>query len=489
MKNITLKNLKINLSALGLTESSNNFPYYCTPKNAKIIGWAGVDGIHYCTVPKFGKTVFAVNPSNFGNCVHPIARNDKDLLRLLLACSDMAAIEQCHAWSKEKFSAFLQDYPATSEQRTVLNSIREKTDLTPMDTPFEYIKTLQSEFDYSKIPYTEDYYDNDMSPAVPTECEWAVRFNGSLFEKSGEGRPGKEIKINKNFVWGTETWYVPSVYVCAKGLVTDFCVKADTEALKKFSARLASGCSDLEESENPLCVDFTPYIKVNGKKTKRGCGCSECYIPQELVSADLGENSPYVKRVVVRYELDENCPWVIWRQSFLWATAKKPKINSLELTLKRAPTQKEGVHLKNPQVGDSFEFVHPFFGTRHTLTVCEYENCVVDSACEIFIPNRFTKMVYTVNPPISAKNFSVADCRQSDSPKPHAAPNSQEMSAIGIIGGADGPTAVFFGNADEKSPNRSVAYSALTYKPQTEIEWKLVFREKTSEDIETVLFP
>lgn len=487
MKNITLKSIKIDLSAVGLTLSSDNYPYYCTPKNAKIFGWAGVDGIHYCTVPRLGKTVFAVNPSNFGNCVHPIARNDEDLLRLLLACRDMAALEQCHAWSKERFSEFLRDCPETQEQREVLNQIRAKTGLTPMNDAFEYIKSLQAEFDYSKIPYTDDYYDNGMNPAAaPKESEWAVRFNGNFFEKSGEGRPGKEIKINKSFVWENQTWYVPSVYECGKGLVADFCVKADSEALKNFSVRLASGCSDVEESENPLCVDFTPYIKVNGKNLNRSCGSCEYHIPQELVSAELEENSPYAKRVVVRYGLDEKCAWVIRRQSFLWATAKKPKINSAKLKLERAPARKEGIRLKNPKKGDSFEFVHPFFGTRHTLTVCEYENCVVDSASEFYIPNRFTKMVYTVNPPISANNFSVDDCRQSDSPEPQY---SEEMSAIGIIGGADGPTAVFFGNADEKSQKRSVAYSALTYQPQAEIEWKLVFTEKTFEDIETVLLP
>lgn len=486
MKNITLKSLKIDLSAVGLTLSSDNYPYYCTPKNAKILGWAGVDGIHYCTVPRFGKTVFAVNPSNFGNCVHPIARNDEDLLRLLLAGCDMAALEQCHAWNKEQFLDFLRNYPATEEQQDVLKQIRLKTGLTPMNNAFEYIKSLQAEFDYSKIPFTDDYYDNDMYSVEPKECEQTVRFNCGFFEKSGEGRPGKEIKINKSFEWENQVWYVPSVYACTKGLVADLCVKVDSEALKKFSVRLKNGCSDIEEEENPLCIEFTTHIKVNGKELKESCGYSEYHIPQELVSEELEDSSPKAKRVVVCYGLEENCAWVIWRQSFLWVTAKKPKINSLELKLERAPTRKEGIRLKNPQKGDSFEFVHPFFGTRHTLTVCEYENCVADLASKFYIPNRFTQMVYTVNPPISAKNFSVVDCRQSDSPEPQC---SEEMSAIGIIGGADGPTTVFFGIPDEKFENRSVAYSSLTYEPQSKIEWKLVFWEKTSEDIETVLFP
>ena len=31
--------------------------------------------------------------------------------------------------------------------------------LTPMEQPWVYIKKLQASFDYSKIKYTEDYYD------------------------------------------------------------------------------------------------------------------------------------------------------------------------------------------------------------------------------------------------------------------------------------------------------------------------------------------
>ena len=35
--------------------------------------------------------------------------------------------------------------------------------LTPMEQPWAYIKKLQASFDYSKIKYTEDYYDVDMN--------------------------------------------------------------------------------------------------------------------------------------------------------------------------------------------------------------------------------------------------------------------------------------------------------------------------------------
>ena len=107
--------------------------------------------------------IFAVSPMNFGDCVHPIARNFEDLLCLLLYCTDMAALEQCYAWDEEQFKAFLIDYPATQEQQSVLDAIREEFGLEPMADAFSYVKQLQTEFDLSVIPYTEDYYDPDMN--------------------------------------------------------------------------------------------------------------------------------------------------------------------------------------------------------------------------------------------------------------------------------------------------------------------------------------
>ena len=68
------KELNIDHSAIGLEQRDTQVTYYCTPEDAHIIGWAGVDGIHYCTIPEFGEMIFAISPMNFGDCVHPIAQ-------------------------------------------------------------------------------------------------------------------------------------------------------------------------------------------------------------------------------------------------------------------------------------------------------------------------------------------------------------------------------------------------------------------------------
>ena len=63
---------KLDLSNIGLQRGEKESGYFCTPVGAKVIGWAGVDGIHFCTVKGFGELIFAVNPTyDPGHYVHP----------------------------------------------------------------------------------------------------------------------------------------------------------------------------------------------------------------------------------------------------------------------------------------------------------------------------------------------------------------------------------------------------------------------------------
>lgn len=154
---IKIENIDLSQFGLDMRQTADEVTYYCTPKDAQIIGWAGVDGIHYCKIPEYGEMIFAVNPMDFGECVHPIARSFCDLLRLLVTGVDMAALDQCYAWDEVQFQAFLRENPVTAEKQAVLNTIRERFNLEPIAAPFEYMKELQSGFDLSKISYAEEF--------------------------------------------------------------------------------------------------------------------------------------------------------------------------------------------------------------------------------------------------------------------------------------------------------------------------------------------
>ena len=154
------KKLKIDFSAIEFEQAGNEDKYFCTPIGAHLIGRAGVDGIHYCTVRGQGEMVFAVNPSNeIGKNVFPIANTFDELLSLLLACGSMAAIEQAHMWDEEQFEEFVAENQPTPAQLTVFDVLREKLGITPMEEPFRYLFELQERYNYGLLNYPKEYYE------------------------------------------------------------------------------------------------------------------------------------------------------------------------------------------------------------------------------------------------------------------------------------------------------------------------------------------
>lgn len=162
------KNLKIDHAAIGLRQQkADDTTYFCTPEGTKIIGWAGVDGIHYCFILGFCEMVFAVNPSNApGDYVHPIARSFEDLLCLLLSRGSMDAIEQAHMWDETMFYEYVKENQPGTEERDAMDAIKESLSITPMGKPFNYIKDLQAGFDDRRIRYPHEYYDASVNTAA-----------------------------------------------------------------------------------------------------------------------------------------------------------------------------------------------------------------------------------------------------------------------------------------------------------------------------------
>jgi len=123
------------------------------------------NGIHYCFIEGFGDMVFCVNPETCCDYfVYPIARNFCDFLGLILATGGTNTLQQIIWWDKKMFDDFVncpeeQEYKARPEVKSVLDTIRKGMDVALIDTPFEYIKDLQSKFPCEQISFTNEYYD------------------------------------------------------------------------------------------------------------------------------------------------------------------------------------------------------------------------------------------------------------------------------------------------------------------------------------------
>jgi len=489
------KKLNIDTMPLGLEEGDEEELYFCTPKGAKPIGRTGLDGIHFCFIKGFGEMVFAVSPMNTpGDYVHPIAKDFSDFLSLLIACGDTTALEQVHRWKQEEFDSFLEDNPINLDQVSVLENISEKLGLQAMEDPFKYIKELQSNFDYSKVKFTEDY--EDFIPAEPKLPPWKVYFEAGFWDEIKGQRAGKEISINKEFSLNKKTWYIPSLYTSSKGLIIDFCVEIPIESIqifiKKWRLSPKDDYTDFSikeqiqiEVEHPMAINFSPEIVLNGKTIPASYGSSLSWNPTfpEL-------NSLEAEGVLKRYGLDSTNGWVIWRSAFPWQTKRRPKISSLELTIKHDPVQVLGPYFSLSKAGENIDFINPLTNTSHRLTVEEYERKEIPSEGfmdkDYDFPNHCIAMTYTINPDLTQGSFSIRDCNHGDRPRkrninpmdPHA---SAGAMAIAVIGGSDRPSLL----ADRANNQMKLhaSCSSLYFNPIDRVEWQIIFHKKPCEDM------
>ena len=491
---------KIDLRPVGVEITGDAVPYFCTPQGAVIFGRTGVDGIHFCFIPGLGETVFAVSPMNDApDRIHPLAETFTDFLRLLLACGDVAALEQAWMWNKGQFEAFLRDNPVTEEQRHTLDAIARGMNLTPAEQPWEYMRALQSDFDYRNIRHAAHCGEPAELPAGRGDASgWAVFFDGGFRARRGSRRAGQEIPLETVFEWAGHRWAVPAVYVCDEGLVADLCMGVDADEIRAFMEKWNlnpenDSCTNFTpeqqlelERENPLMLDFTPCMECNGKEMSALHASSLRFIPFLPDACDLR-----TRQVVEHYGLDPSCGWVIWREAFPWRTARRPELRTLTLSMKQRPVRIPGPRFRVHAPGDSAVLSHPVSGEEYTLTVRKVEHQTVLAEHQDRghrIPVHLVMMRYSLSPEPEVYPV-ICDCYEGDRPGiavlPGAAAATDGVSgATGVIGGADGPTVLLL----HPGADIRVACSALYDEPvQHDLEWRADFYGEKADDFTAVL--
>lgn len=153
--------LKVDTSYIGLARE-NNPKYFCTPVGATIIGWD--NGIHYVFINGFDEMVFVVNPDTCCDYyVYPLANNFYDFLCLILAVKNTNILQQIIQWDKQQYLDFIAsreevEYASKKEVIEVLDAIHSMGVL-PMESPFEYEKKIQTEFQYARIVYSDEFHE------------------------------------------------------------------------------------------------------------------------------------------------------------------------------------------------------------------------------------------------------------------------------------------------------------------------------------------
>lgn len=318
------------------------------------------------------------------------------------------------------------------------------------------------------------------------EKKYKVFYQGSLYGHFGRDRAGKEIEINKSFLWGGESWLVPSVYVCGKGLVADILKSVSVEDFRAFAEKFGLDEADdpenfspqrlaKAEAENPLGGEIFITAKINGRESLMKFSSSDCWNP---LFPDGGGS----EKLLEKYGLDKSFCWQITRVSIPWHGRKPKKISSLSLRLRAARLRVSEMHFKAERPGDRTEFTNPATGKTHILTVTDIKRQSLAQFPHIGKdePKFFTLLRVDISPEISKDALLITDCAEGD--RTHKGTLPRNASAIGIIGGADGPTVII-----SKYESGHTACSSMHFEPEYEPDWCMTFYDKPREDIEVEL--
>ncbi|MBS6396258.1 MAG: hypothetical protein KH452_03760 [Clostridiales bacterium] len=316
-----------------------------------------------------------------------------------------------------------------------------------------------------------------------------IYFGNNFWGGRDDGEPGEEIRIEKTFEWEGRECRIPAVYACEKGIVTDLCIRIPAEEIRVFLEKwnLAENegkLSDEElekiDQENPFSLDFEMQVYINGQEAGHGSMCSTAWNP----CAGAQEASVGVEEELMdAYECARDAGWRLVRGSFSYPEGIQAPIHSLRIVLKRRPRTCRGVHFRTGTGQDrKVEFVHPGTGTKHVLAVqgWKQEELPAETMSRMhterirFVksPGHFLMMEYTLEPEIPGDEFQIYDCARSDPP---VLEQRRGAASVSVIGGADGPTAVFLAGKGGKPETRS-ACSSLHYEPVDQVEWRMSFQ-------------
>lgn len=342
---------------------------------------------------------------------------------------------------------------------------------------------------------------NNEENNYPEPLPWKVTFEGSFFsfQKTRE-RAGVPLPFSGEFDWAGHHWLVLGVYSCGKGLVVDLCMRVEPEELTNFMKKWGLTPANMEylsfpreqrmriESESPFSFSYSPCVVADGKIVKRVRGCGVSYAPlQEEISGDLEG-----KWLVEHYQLDKTKGWYLWRWSFPWR--KRREIETLSLKLEAQPVDQPGKPFQVKKAGEKVKLTRPHTGGTYTLTLIEDKAQKLGG--KLFfpkgwdIPTNYRQMTYTLEPEIPKGLLTLRDCTEGDQWRKNGEVHvSSGAASIGIIGGADGPTAVFVshGERPKPKPEAQVAYSSIHFDLVEEVTWLPVFHEKLVEDKEITL--
>jgi hypothetical protein len=287
-----------------------------------------------------------------------------------------------------------------------------------------------------------------------------VYYNPSLWAK-GKGFCGLPQRVNWEFEYEETKRWIPVIYRFPKGIVFDIITFLDEEKLHDFfekyediEEKLTPFERRLAEQEHPYQSMFIKKMHINGKPIDTFSSSSAVSMPWAKQDDNLKHIRkayfPYLKETS-SFACEHYCvpyPETNSKTQKLLRFLRLYKINSLKL-------ETHSLHMFYP-LDIHFEmsvredqklitFKHPLTGISHklyfqSLKPMEIPINVTGTNNKLYAAN----LMYEIEPALSSgdKLQFNSSTQYIEPPVDRFAP--QSASSIGIIGGADGPTTIFY---------------------------------------------
>ncbi|XCP86873.1 hypothetical protein ABXS75_08795 [Roseburia hominis] len=408
-----------------------------------------------------------------------------------------------------------------------------------------------------------------------------VYFEENYWSKGMGRKPGEKVVIEKEFVWDCHEWRIPALYLCEEGVVVDLCVRIPRgeveEFLDKWSFERRSQAEEefneeeIEqlERESPFCRNFRMQAELDGRKMESRGWCGTAWHPFSETEEAVSVTEEMLMR---EYGCSKECGWYFcrayfagagepksgkpsskergmfrqnsdksstWERGMLKQNSSEPPFwreeegrknsHNLAITFEKEAEQYPGPHFctRAGDRGSRIRFTYPGDGQVHVLQVVaceqgqvnetsEHDKCLGKNSVTRF-PANYLELYYTLEPELPEDSLFIKDLVRSDPPELKRQ-NSIEDAEVSVIGGADGPTAVFLaGKWNDGRPKDHIAYprasrmairpfhkvyprasrmairpfhkgySSLHYEPVESVEWRMVFRVKEESGMEVQL--
>lgn len=311
-----------------------------------------------------------------------------------------------------------------------------------------------------------------------------VYFHSSLWSStSNKGTPGEPQQVSWQFKYKGLCHFIPVIYRFPKGVVWDVLTPLDSKPLLDFYQSYASCEHSLSTLEEEMIQQKHPYqnlslfsLKIDDRFIENFHSSSRILgtIPWEAEASQADKIAEQGLRQA--YPEILSCSPCFGCQRFCALYPRKMRrplrpVNSLSFVLQQElellPLSKTSYRFVMAQGGvQGFSFVHPRTGILHTVWLQQVKQQRLSQLFR-FSPFSVTTGQYELEPslnPQESLRFSQTMLETVRMPF-----GGENACSIGIIGGADGPTAVL---VTEKEPVKTLGVhglplSSCTARPST----------------------